>query len=397
MKYDFDTVVSRRGTNSVKWDMGESYVKSGFAERFDDETISAFTADMDFRCSQPIIDAIKRVADHGIFGYTTLGACPEYYEAVVNWFGKRYAWDIQKDWIVYCNGTVTALKYAVQAFTEENDGIIIMRPVYFPFSGVIKSTGRQVVNCQLLVDENGYASIDFEEFEKCAANPDTKAFILCNPHNPVGRVWTEEELKRIAEICQKHDVLIFADEIHGDLTRAEVTFHPIASLTEDSSKIVTFTAVNKTFNLAGLEITNVVIEDDTLREQYKKAVGRLSPSPFAIAALIAAYTESADWLDQLKEYLDGNIDWVIGFLKERMPEVVCFRPEGTYIMWLDFRAYGYSAEEIRKRIYKDANVFLEGGTMFDPDQGAGYERICVPMSRSVLKEAFERIAKAFDR
>lgn len=397
MKYDFDTVINRRGTNCVKWDLGEIFVKSGFAERFDENTISAFTADMDFRCAQPIIDAIKEVADHGIFGYTTLADCSAYYDAVINWFESRYGWKIKRDWIVYMNGTVNALKKSIEAFTEKEDGIIIMRPVYFPFTGVIESTGRKVINCQLADDGQGYYTVDFEKFEECAADSGAKAFILCNPHNPVGRVWTKEELNKIIEICSRHQILILADEIHGDLTRKDVTFYPIASLAEDDSQIVTFTAANKTFNLAGLEITNVVISDEELRSAYRKTIGNVSPSPFAIAALIAAYTKCDDWLEQLKEYLDGNVNWTVQFLKEKMPEVICRCPEGTYIMWMDFRKTGYTADEIRRRIYGEANILLESGKMFDPDEGAGFERICVPMSRQVLWEAFRRIEQAFQK
>lgn len=397
MKYDFDTVINRRGTNSVKWDLGEVFVKSGFAERFDGDTISAFTADMDFRCAQPIIDSIKKTADHGIFGYTTLASCHEYYAAIIDWFKSRYGWTIEREWIIYMNGTVNALRKAVEAFTKKGDGVILMRPVYFPFTGIIESTGRQVVNCQLFHDEEGYYTIDFDKFEECAANSGAKTFILCNPHNPVGRVWTVEELKRIIEICDKHGILILADEIHGDLTRKGVVFHPIASLAADNTKMITFTAANKTFNLAGLEITNVVIPDEKLRALYRKTIGNVGPSPFAIAALIAAYTQCDDWLEQLKEYLDENINWTISYLKDNMPEVVVSRPEGTYIMWMDFRKTGCSPEQIKTKIYHDANVLLESGKMFDPDEGAGFERICVPMSRKVLQEAFERIEKVFHK
>lgn len=395
MKYDFDTVINRRGTNSAKWDLGDLFVKSGFAERFDEDTISAFTADMDFRCAQPIIDAIKEVADHGIFGYTSLASSKDYYKAIIQWFGTRYGWKLEKDWIVYMNGTVNAMRAAVRAYSKKGEGIIIMRPVYFPFTSVVESLDRKLINCQLLCDDAENYSIDFDAFEKLASDMNTKVFILCNPHNPAGRVWRVDELRRIAEICKRHDVLILADEIHGDLTRAGVIFHPIATVVENTTRLVTFTTANKSFNLAGLEITNVIISDEDLRNQFKKEIGHVSISPFGIAALVAAYTEGGEWLDQVNAYIDENIDWVINFLTERMPKVKCARPEGTYILWMNFRGYEYSAEEIRKRIHKDANVFLESGTLFDPDNGEGYERICLPMSRSVVKEAFYRIEKAF--
>lgn len=197
MKYDFDTVINRRGTNSAKWDLGDLFVKSGFAERFDEDTISAFTADMDFRCAQPIIDAIKEVADHGIFGYTSLASSKDYYKAIIQWFGTRYGWKLEKDWIVYMNGTVNAMRAAVRAYSKKGEGIIIMRPVYFPFTSVVESLDRKLINCQLLCDDAENYSIDFDAFEKLASDMNTKVFILCNPHNPAGRVWRVDELRRI--------------------------------------------------------------------------------------------------------------------------------------------------------------------------------------------------------
>ncbi len=319
----------------------------------------------------------------------------KYYNAVIGWFKKKRNWTINPEEIVYVNGTVEAVKLAIKAFTKKGDGILINRPLYSPFTHVIEGTGRSVVNSQLKnVENDGYYTIDFEDFETKAAHHDTKLFILCHPHNPTGRIWTDEELKRMVEICRKHHVIIVSDEIHGDLIRKEQEFHPLATVV-DPEGIVTCTAVNKTFNLAGLHATNVVIQDKNLREEFVKSIGLIMPNPFTIAAVIAAYNECEDWLEQLRDYIDGNIDWVLDFLKTRMPKVKCYRPEGTYIMWLDFRDYGLTASQIHQKIYIDANVVLEGGTMFDPDYGDGFERICVPTSRKVLKEVFERIASEF--
>ena len=272
--------------------------------------------------------------------------------------------------------------------------MIIQRPVYGPFTSTILNTNRTLLNNQL-INNDGYYTIDFKDLEEKAKRPNAKVLLLCNPHNPVGRVWNEEELVQMARICRENTVIIVADEIHGDLLRLDQTFKPIASLV-DNVNIVTCTAVNKTFNLAGLHCTNVVIKDEALRNQFHGALGMVLPTPFTIEAVIAAYTEGDEWLEQLRVYLDENIDWVLNFLAERMPKVKCRRPDATYIMWMDFSAYGLSAEEIHDKIYNKANVLLEGGAMFDPDHGDGFERVCVPARRSLIQEAFERIAREFE-
>lgn len=395
MKYDFDEKVERRGSFSTKWDCRQLLQEMGVTERFDDSTIPVFTADMDFRCAKPIQDALARVVEHNVYGYTAISPqdTPEYYEAVINWFKRRNNWEIKPEEIVYVNGTVEAVKQAILAFTKEGDGVLINRPIYTPFTSTILGTRRTVVNSQL-INSDGYYTVDFDDFEEKAADENTRLFILCNPHNPTGRTWTPEELIKMAQICEKHHVLIVADEIHGDLIRKDTVFTPLATLIE-SKNLITCTAVNKTFNLAGLHATNLVIPDPALREQFRTSCGMVLPSPFTVAAVIAAYNEGEEWLNQVKEYLDGNIDFVLEFLKERMPKVVCRRPEGTYIMWMDFRAYGLSAAEIRKKIYTDANVLLESGPMFDPELGEGFERICVPTRRTLLEEVFTRIADQF--
>jgi cysteine-S-conjugate beta-lyase len=397
LKYNFDEIIDRRGTFSLKWDYAEFLKTYGITERFDEDTIPVHTADMDFRCAQPISDALKKLAEHNIYGYTGVfpyGAGLKYYEAIIRWFQERRNWTIRPEEIVYVNGTVEAVKLAIQAFTEKGDGVLINRPIYSPFAMVIHNTGRVVVNSQLR-NNNGYYTVDFEDFEAKIADAKTKLFILCHPHNPTGRIWMDEELTRMAEVCKKHGVIIVADEIHGDLIRKGSEFHPLASVV-DPCGIVTCTAVNKTFNLAGLHATNVVIQDPGLREKFIDSIGWVMPNPFTIAAVIAAYNEGEEWLAQLRDYLDGNIDWVLNFLEKRMPKVKCLRPEGTYIMWMDFSGYGLSAQEIHKKIYIDANVVLEGGAMFDPDHGDGFERICVPSPRAVIQEVFERIARQFE-
>jgi cystathionine beta-lyase len=397
VKYNFDEIIDRKRTFSLKWDYAEFLKTHGITERFDEDTIPVFTADMDFRCAQPISDALKKLAEHNVYGYT--GAIPEgigmkYYEAIIRWFKDRRNWTIQPEEITYVNGTVEAVKLAIQAFTEKGDGVLINRPIYTPFAMVINKTGRVVVNSQLR-NNDGYYIVDFDDFEAKIADTNTKMFILCHPHNPTGRIWTDEELIRMAGICKKHGVLIVADEIHGDLIRKDMDFHPLATVV-DPQGVITCTAVNKTFNLAGLHATNVVIQDPGLRTKLVDYIGWIMPNPFTIAAVIAAYNEGEEWLEQLRDYIDGTIDWTLNFLRERMPKVKCLRPEGTYIMWMDFRGYGLSAREIHKKIYIDANVVLEGGAMFDPEFGDGFERICVPSPRAVIQEVFERIARQFE-
>lgn len=394
MKYNFDEVIDRRGTYSMKWDGGELIRQAGLTERFDADTIPLFTADMDFQCPQPVIDALDRVVKHRMYGYSTHLAEPRYFESIIHWFESRNGWKILPEEILYVNGTVEAVKLSILAFSDPGDGVILQRPVYSPFAGSIERTGRKLINNQL-IHNDGYYTMDFEDLERKAKDAATKMLLLCSPHNPVGRVWNEEELSNLARICRENHVLIVADEIHGDLLRKGQKFIPIASIA-DNKNIVTCTAVNKTFNLAGLHCTNVVIKDAALRERYRYVTGMILPTPFTVAALVAAYSEGAEWLEQVKAYIDGNIDWLLNFLKEKMPKVKCFRSEGTYILWMDFRGYGLSAEEIHERIYNRANVVLEGGRIFDPDCGAGFERICVPTRRALLQEAMERIAREFE-
>lgn len=397
MKYNFDEVVDRKNTYSAKWDAGETLIELGITDYFDENTIPAFTADMDFKCSVPIQKAFEKLIKHNIYGYTAVipSETSEYHKAIIDWCGRRYNWTIKPEEIIYVNGTIEAVKIAIEAFTKEGEGVLINRPIYTPFTATILKTGRKVINSNLINENSdGYYTIDFEDFEEKVKDEKTKLFILCNPHNPTGRIWTDEELTKMYKLCRENNVLIIADEIHGDLIRKGNTFKPLVTL-GNTEGVISCTAVNKTFNLAGLHATNIIIHDEKIRAEYSKHAGNILPTPFTVAAVIAAYNESEDWLEQLVDYLDGNIDWVLNFFKEKMPKVKCHRPEGTYILWMDFRGYGISAEEIRKRIYVDANIVLECGEMFDPDFGAGFERICVPTRRALLEEIFTRIEAAF--
>lgn len=394
MKYNFDEIVNRRGTYSIKWDGGKLLKEIGLTERYDEETIPLFTADMDLPVPQPLIDTLHKTVDHRIFGYSIFP--DEYFQAIQHWFKTRHDWDIEKEEIIYSPGTVHALNIAVRAFTNPEDGIIIQRPVYPPFTAAIEANGRQVMNNALKCDSEGYYHIDFEDFEAKAKEEKTKMFILCNPHNPTGRIFNADELRKLADICAENDVLIVADEIHGDLIRRKQTFIPIAkAATDQVNRIITFTAINKTFNVAGLHCTNVVISNSELRKTFNSVMGNHLPSPFTVSALIAVYNEGEDWLEQLKEYIDCTMEWVVNFLGERMPKVKVSIPEGTYIMWMDFSDYGLSPEEVHERIYNKANVLLEDGKMFG-EEGLRFQRICIPSPRPIIKEAFERIAIEFE-
>ena len=393
MKYNFDEVVDRRHTNSIKWDNGPGLMASGLTDRFDGDTIPAFVADMDFRTAQPVIDAMVRTAEHGVYGYTSETTDPAYHQAVIDWFARRRGWEIRPEEILYVNGTVNALSKAVKAFSAPGEGVIIMRPVYAPFTRVVEQAGRKVLNCRLRND-HGYYTIDYALLEQLASAEDARMLIFCSPHNPVGRVWTRQELQQVAEICRKHQVLMVADEIHGDLVRVGQEFVPMAVAAGEDG-LITCTAANKTFNLAGLQATNVIVKDPQLRERLRTEIGEVLPTPFGVNALIAAYNEGEEWLEQLRVYLDGTIDETLAFLKERMPQVVCRRPEGTYILWLDFRAYGLPQEELHERIYHRANVVWEPGTVFDPEEGEGFERVCIPARRALIREMFERVAREF--
>lgn len=392
MKYNFDEIVNRRNTYSMKWDGGEFLKQVGLTERYDEETLPLFTADMDLPVAEPILEALHKTVDHKIFGYSVFP--PEYFKAIQHWFKERHDWEIRKEEIVYSPGTVHAVNVAVRALTKPGDGIIIQRPVYPPFTSAVEGNGRVVRNNALIVDENGYYSIDFDDFEAKAKEEKTTMFILCNPHNPVGRIFKEDELKRLSEICEENGVLIVADEIHGDLIRRDQTFIPIAKLSDKQEHIITCTAINKTFNVAGLHCTNVIIPNPDLRGAFRSAMGTQLPSPFTVSALIAAYNEGEEWLDQMKEYIDGTMEWVVNFLSDNMPQVKVYIPEGTYVMWMDFSGYGLTPDEVHDRIYNKANVLLEDGKMFG-NEGLTYQRICVPSPRPIIREAFERMAREF--
>ena len=393
MKYDFDQIIDRRNTFSTKWDSKAIIKDFGMDIDINENTIPVFTADMDFRCAQPIIDALVKVAQRGIYGYTSDRCSPEYAQAVCRWFRDRHDWEIDPESITYVNGTIESLKIALEAFTKPGDGVVITYPVYGPFHAAVESLGRRIVNVPLKND-NEYYTMDFPGIEQALRDPNNTMFAFCSPNNPTGRVWSAEELQTLSKLCLENNVLIVSDEVHCDIVRKGVKHHPIASVA-DPANIIALTAVNKSFNVAGLQCSNAIIPDPKLREVFRRVGGMRLPSPFAVAATIAAYTEGDEWLEQVCDYLDGNIDFTLAFLAEHMPEVKTHRPEGTYTLWMNFGGYGLSPEEIHHRIYYNANVCLEDGTYFDPAHGAIYQRICLPTRRALIREALERIAAEF--
>lgn len=399
MTYDFDRPVDRRGTYSMKWD-GPSLMESFFPGigECEKEPLCVFTADMDFQCAESIREELQKIVDRNLYGYTGLAptaeVCKPYYDAVTGWFKRHYGWEIAPETIVYTPGTVNAVDIAIKTFSKEGEGVLINPPIYGPFAMSIEGAGRKVVRSPL-INTGGYYTVDFADFEEKAKDPNTKIFILCSPHNPTGRIWTPEELRRMYGICTANGVVVVTDEIHGDLIRKGETFHPMATVV-DGKNLVSCTAANKTFNLADLKTTNVVIRDPEMRAQYSKSLGFTFPNIFTIAATIGAYNGGQEWLDQVRDYLDGTIDWVLDFVKEKMPRVKIRRPEGTYVLWMDFRGYGLTPDEVNDRILKKAGVVLERGEMFDQELGAGFQRICVPTQRAVIQECFRRMEEVFE-
>lgn len=392
-KYNFDKIIDRKGTRSTKWDCGNLIKEAKMAERFDEDTIPAFTADMDFACPPAIVEGMHRITEQQIYGYVQMDRDDTYRRAVCEWHKSRYGWMIQEDEIIYVNGTINALIRAVLSFTEEGDGIVVQKPVYSPFQMIIENSKRRLLDNHL-INEGGYYRIDFADLEEKLKRNDTAMMILCSPHNPVGRVWKGEELRRVCELCHKYGVILAADEIHADLIRCNVTFTPCA-MAGCACRMIICTGINKSFNVAGLQCTNVVIQDKELREIYQEdllaQVGPVVPTPFAIEAVIQAYTNCREWLDEVKMYIDGNMEWVERFLKEKLPKVRFWKPEGTYVVWMDFSYYG-STDDVFRRLNKNANLLLDKGSAYGEE---GYIRACIPVPRKTLQEIFVRIYMEF--
>ena len=387
-KYNFDEIINREHTYSSKWSK-DGWTKNIFGGTLPEDRICLHVADMDFRCAPKIIEAMHKVADDGIYGYSSIPS--EYYEAVVSWYSRRMNFNFSKEDIFYFPGTHNAIAKCIEIFTKPNDGIIVLTPSY-SYHWDIEPLQRKMVGVEMN-NNDGYYSIDFDKFEEACSHQENTLFILCNPHNPTGRVLNVEELTRLSDICKKHNVLVVSDEVHSDLIRKEVSFYPSMNYMDNSNLIVA-TAVNKTFNLAGLQMTNVIIKDPKLKEPF--LFMHNLPTPFGIASVIAAYNESEDWVDELNEYLDSSIDQIISYIHSNLPKVKVYKPEGSYILWLDFSGYNLSDEEIRNRIYNQSHVVLQGGTNYDETKKEQFQRMCAANPTSQIIEALERIKHYFN-
>ena len=446
MKYDFDKIIDRTGTHTLKLDA----MPKGCPE----DALSAWVADMDLPCAQPILDALHERVDRQIFGYT-LYHNEDCESAVREWYRRRFGWEIRERELYFSPGVVPALAMLINALTEEGDGIVIQKPVYYPFSEKIHANGRKVVNSPLkrrdlpavaaagethrdaAMGDFDYV-MDYGDLEEKLADPANKGMILCNPHNPVGRVWTEDELRKVLEIGRRHDKWIIADEIHGDLTRTGITYTPLLKLVDQMiaeegggreeeaeaeteagaavmpysvyrNRIIICTAPSKTFNLAGLSMSNLMIPGREFQRKWRDMIGsRLSLTlcnPLSMTAMIAAYREGEDWLEQLRSYLDGNIAFVNEFVRTRLPKARVSACQGTYLMWLDFRGYIGEADDmnsldagvkkLEEAMQQHGRVALDEGYIFG-EEGKGYERLNIAMPRPMVEELMERIAAAAD-
>ena len=388
MKFDFDTVVNRKNTNAIKYDLAK---KRGKPE----DAVSLWIADMDFPTAPCIQKAVAEKAAHGIWGYSR----PDnrYYDALKKWYKERHNFEVQNEWVVNTPGVCFALAAAIKAFTKEGESVLIQKPVYYPFFNIINSLQRKVVNSSLILKNNHY-EIDFDDFERKIVQENVKMFILCSPHNPGGRVWTKQELQKISEICLAHNVLVVSDEIHSDITFGSNVHTVYGSLSEQALKnSIICTAPSKSFNLAGLQFSNIFIADEKLRKAFSKELektGYDEPSVFGIVAATAAYSEGADWFDSVKSYIWENILFAKKYIEENASQIKVLVPEGTYLLWLDFSETGLSDSEINDRVLNKAKVWLDSGSMFGKE-GEKFQRINCATPRIILEDALKRICSHF--
>jgi len=383
--FNFDEIIDRKTTYSAKW----SQVHLGSPDM-----LPLWVADMDFKCPPAVIEAVEQAARHGVYGYCD--RMDDYYETFIMWNKDRNRWKIQKDWIVYSPGIVPALNYAVQSFCAPGDKVIIQPPVYYPFFDVVTNNGCQLVENKLIF-ESGRYTMDFDSLESQLADPKVKALILCNPHNPVGRVWSKDELTTLGNLCIKHNVLVLSDEIHSDLVYSGYHHVPFASLSEEfAQNSIVCMAPSKTFNLAGLQTSNIIIPNPVLRQMFFNTIERAGTTDtnlFGIVAAVAAYRGGALWLSQLLKYLENNMKFMDQFLHSNLPEVKLIKPEGTYLAWLDCKDAEADYKVLERRIRSKGKVLLDEGYIFGSG-GEGFERINIACPLPILEEALKRIEHA---
>ena len=379
--FDFDTVINRRGTNSYKWDI----VK-------EEDVIPLWVADMDFKAAPTILEALKKRVEHGVFGYTLVP--DSYYEAIINWFARRHNWQIDRSWIIYTTGVVPAVSCAIKALTLPGEKVLIQTPDYNCFFSSIKNNGCEVAENELVRRGDSY-EVDFEDFERQCADEKTTVFLLCNPHNPAGRVWTKEELKRMNDICLTYGVRVISDEIHCELVMPGHRFTPFAAISDacrDNS--VVLNSPTKAFNIAGLQIANIICADPAMRRRIDRAVNInevCDVNPFGVAALQAAYNESEEWLDSLNHYIWGNYLALKEFIAKELPRLEVTRLEGTYLAWVDIKATGLTSDEAYGKLMKEGRVYVNSGTMYGRRAGEGYLRINLACPRATLLEGLKRM------
>ena len=390
MQYDFDTPIDRTHTWSIKHDFKKENGKA-------DDILPLWVADMDFRSPDSVVEALKKAVDHGIFGYSR--ADESYFDAVAAWYQKRHHLTLQPEWMTCTPGIVFALSIAVRAFTQEGDAVLIQPPVYHPFSRAILRNKRTLVENPLVL-KDGHYEMDLEELEQKVLDEHVKLMILCNPHNPVGRVWTREELTALADICLRHHVYVISDEIHGDFVWQGHEQTPYASISEEAClHSMMCTAPSKTFNLAGMATSNLFIPDPEMRRKFRSElldVGQENMNRLGLFACRAAYEGGGEWLDQLIGYLAGNLALVRDFCKNRVPQIQLVEPEGTYLAWLDCRELGMTDDELMAFFSNEAKVWLDPGT-HSGEQGSGFMRFNLGSSRSVIAQALDRIEAAWKK
>ncbi len=383
MKYDFDEIIPRRHTNSYKWDGAT-----------DSDVLPLWVADMDFRTAPAITEALKQRVEHGIFGYTRVP--DEYYEAVTAWFKRRHGWDIRREWMIYTSGVVPAISAIIKALTAPGDKVLVQTPVYNCFFSSIRNNGCEVASSPLVYEDRTYR-MDLEDLERKASDEKTKVMLLCNPHNPAGRVWTREELTAVGEICIRHGVTVVSDEIHCELVYSGHRHIPFASISDDFLRhSVTCVSPSKAFNIAGLQIANIIAPDETMRRRIDKAINInevCDVNPFGVIATMAAYNEGEEWLGQLLDYLWQNYLFLVEFCRTQLPDFPVARLEGTYLAWMDCRALGIGSEELEQLLVGEAKLWLNAGTMYGAE-GEGFMRWNLACPRSVLEQALARF-KAF--
>lgn len=386
-EYDFDTLTDRRGTSCLKYDQAK---RRGYPE----DILPLWIADMDFPTAPAILDALHASVSHGIFGYSQ--SLDDYAQAAIDWFDSRFDWKPDKRWLVKTPGVVFALAMAIKAFTNEGDSILIQTPVYYPFYEVIENNRRTLVE-NPLVNKGGHYEIDFTDFERKITENGVKLFILCSPHNPVGRVWTVGELKRMGEICARHDVIIISDEIHCDFVfpghKHTVFTNACPELAE---RTIICTAATKTFNLAGLQISNIWVQDPLLRRRLRNEVIACGYTEFSIMGIVAtkaAYTNGGDWHEKSWEYIRSNFDFLRDFLRTKLPEIKLIEPEGTYFAWLDFSGLGLDRAALNDLIINKAGLWLDSGHIFG-EASEMYQRIVMASPRALLERGLIQLEKA---